>query len=169
MTSTQTRLFDIMSHPVYSVDEKTTVFEALELTQARGIHHLPVLAGEDLVGFVCTCDLRDGRVDDPVRAVMKTTVATLESSELPAAAAKLMRDRGVGSVVVTQDGKPCGIVTREHLAAHGVDLADIVETCRCSCCGQQQHLRLRPDGSYLCVDCLERSVSDPHFDLGTSD
>jgi len=61
----------------------------------------------------------------PIERLIKRPVQSLPPEASCADAARLMRDANVGSVVVTRDGRPLGIVTDRDLAvrviADGVD------------------------------------------------
>ncbi|WP_033923495.1 CBS domain-containing protein [Sphingomonas sp. 37zxx] len=54
---------ELMTAPVVSVDAKETVIGALALMSRRRIRHLPVVEGEQLVGFVSIGDLVKYRID----------------------------------------------------------------------------------------------------------
>ena len=64
---------DVMHRDVVSVSPKTTLPEALGLMQQRGIRHLPVVEGGELVGIVSDRDLK---------RVMASPATTLERHEL---------------------------------------------------------------------------------------
>lgn len=51
-----------------------------------------------------------------VKDIMTKSVITISSSASIIAAAKLMREKCIGSLVVVQDGKPVAIVTEDDLA-----------------------------------------------------
>jgi CBS domain-containing protein len=55
-----------------------------------------------------------------VREVMTPGPRTIEASALLPEAARLMRDHGIGDVIVTEAGRPTGIVTDRDIAVHGV-------------------------------------------------
>jgi CBS domain-containing protein len=61
----------------------------------------------------------------PIERLIKRPVQSLPPDASCADAARLMRDANVGSVVVTRDGRPLGIITDRDLAvrviADGVD------------------------------------------------
>ena len=51
----------------------------------------------------------------PIRRILDRTVKTLPPETSCAEAARLMRDESIGCVVVTEDGRPAGIVTDRDL------------------------------------------------------
>jgi CBS domain-containing protein len=65
----------------------------------------------------------------PIERLIKRPVQSLPPTASCADAARLMRDANVGSVVVTRDGRPLGIVTDRDLAvrviADGVDARQV--------------------------------------------
>jgi CBS domain-containing protein len=50
-----------------------------------------------------------------VRDVMTTRLATVDAGDSPTDAARLMRDEDIGDVLVTENGRLCGIVTDRDL------------------------------------------------------
>ncbi|MEO6389181.1 MAG: CBS domain-containing protein [Croceibacterium sp.] len=54
---------DAMTAPVISAAPESTVRDALEVMTLRRIRHLPVLDGEDLVGFISIGDLVKHRLE----------------------------------------------------------------------------------------------------------
>jgi CBS domain-containing protein len=72
-SSKDTRVADIMTSPVISVNPKQSVHECMELVTSHRIRHLPVLDGEKVVGIVSIGDL--------VRKIVATheeTIANLQ-------------------------------------------------------------------------------------------
>jgi hypothetical protein len=65
--------------------------------------------------------------------------------------------------VILAGDQVAGIVTRADLAAAAPDLALLLAEGHCAACGAAEHLRSGPDGTYLCVDCRERSLPDDWF------
>lgn len=124
---------DIMQRDVIAVSPKTTLPEALELVQKRGIRHLPVVDAGELVGIVSDRDLK---------RVMASPATTLERHELgyllskltladfmtravvtvgPAhpveeAARIMMKDR-ISALPVTEEGRLVGILTETDVLA----------------------------------------------------
>lgn len=64
---------DVMQPRVFAVTPDTTLSEAVRLTRVRGIRHLPVLEGRELVGIVSDRDLK---------RAMASPAAGLEAGEL---------------------------------------------------------------------------------------
>ncbi|WP_276273079.1 CBS domain-containing protein [Haloarcula litorea] len=53
----------------------------------------------------------------PVRDVMQSPVQTIDRDSPVVAAARRLRDEGIGSLVVTEDGAPVGIITESDVVA----------------------------------------------------
>ncbi len=56
-TAEETRVGEIMSSPLVVVDPETTIEECMAVMTDRRIRHLPVAAGDDVVGLVSIGDL----------------------------------------------------------------------------------------------------------------
>ena len=54
---------DVMTSPAVTVTPDTSALAALSLMTKRRIRHLPVLKGEEMVGFVSIGDLVKYRID----------------------------------------------------------------------------------------------------------
>jgi CBS domain-containing protein len=138
-------LKDIM-HPEVSVSPDTPAREALRLMVANKLPGVPVVEeGSRVVGFVTDGLLLASALpkylvmmddlsfvsesgdtwvhylteaaDRPVREVMNTDVAQVEVGTSELEAARRMLAEGVSSVVVTENGKMVGLVSRVDLYA----------------------------------------------------
>jgi len=69
--SRETRVDEIMTEDVITVDADTTLGECLQLVTDRGIRHLPVTDGDRVIGLVSIGDL--------VRAVVAQQAETINS------------------------------------------------------------------------------------------
>ena len=95
-----------------TVDARSTVGEVRALSRELKIHHFPVMKGAELVGVVCECDLQRLPDSEPIASWYRAPLTlSLEHSELDAA--ELMRECGVGSLVLLEGEEPLGIVTRQ--------------------------------------------------------
>ena len=135
---------DLMTPDVVTVPPETPVLAVARLLSERGISAVPVLdARGQLLGIVTEADLirrLAGEADRPVgwlRAlfadpaaqadryarthgvtaadVMTETVVTVEEAATVAAIAHLMEDRGIRRVLVVQEGRLRGLVSRADL------------------------------------------------------
>jgi len=168
MLAVQSRsLPQVMSQPVVALHASDTVSAALATAREHGVHHFPVCMHEQIVGMVCTCDLQEASLEQPVAEVMRPAV-TLPASRTAADAAMLMRAADVGSVLVVDwRGSPCGIVTRRDLNGE-TPVAAILKDCRCECCGTAHHLH-RYGERQLCFSCRERAAEPRAFETGGGD
>jgi CBS domain-containing protein len=55
-----------------------------------------------------------------IRDIMTSNLVTLPESATLADAARAMRDRGIGDVIVTTDGKVCGLVTDRDIVVRAI-------------------------------------------------
>lgn len=146
-----------MSLPVVTVGPDAQVQEVLAIAGSKGVHHFPVVADGKLVGIVCTCDLQDLSSTARVMQAAWRFVVTLPHDSMLSDAARLMALHGVGSIVVMDDGKVDGIVTREDVIAAAPELEQLLWQARCAACGTRCHLRPGPDGKCICQDCQVRA------------
>jgi CBS domain-containing protein len=145
------KLRNIM-HPATSVSPDTTAREVLQIMLENRVTGVPVVDEEgNLEGVVTDSVLLDSAVpkylkylenlafvtedadkwvhyiaecaDKPVRDVMSREVSSIEVKHSEIEAAHKMVHDGVPSVVITEDGKPVGVVTRLDLyaAIAGID------------------------------------------------
>jgi len=61
--------------------------------------------------------INKGDLQVPVMEVMSVNVVTVQSKETVDMASKLMKDRGIGSLIVVKNGKPVGIITEKDIVA----------------------------------------------------
>ncbi len=167
MSLIHSSLASLMKPNIASTGIDSSVASALALARSTGMHHMPVVDSRQLVGFVCTCDLYNAKMDASLKDVMKPPV-TLERESTAEDAALAMREHGVGSVLVVDHGKLCGIVTRRDLLDQVPDSQRLMGPHQCACCGLTEHLRTDAHGQTLCVYCQERSANDGWFEMGES-
>lgn len=118
---------DVMQTKIFTVTPETTLPEALRLTGQRGIRHLPVLDGDQLVGIVSDRDLKRAMASpatsletheltyllDHLRVgeIMTRTIVTIGAMFPIEAAARLMVQEKIGALPVTDGGRLVGLVT----------------------------------------------------------
>lgn len=122
---------DLMSHPVITVQESTTVGEALETLKRQRIRHLPVVNfNQSLLGIVSESDLvkvfPNGKDLSPFQAnllartavskVMKEKIFSISPDKLIEEAALIMRTEKIGGLPVLDEAdKLIGIITKNDI------------------------------------------------------
>jgi len=124
---------DLMQSNVVTAAADTPLSTAASLMSQFRIRHLPVVAGDRLLGLISDRDLKASvaslavghqRPDPgaPGRALtagdlMRPTVVTVGSTTPPEDAARLLAEYRIGSLPVVDDGRFVGIVTDTDLLA----------------------------------------------------
>jgi len=117
---------DIMTSPVVAISPDISLQNAYQTMQEKGIRHLPVVEFGKLVGVITDRDLRLATSalapapfapDAKVAAVMCKLPFTADPADPVEDAARLMREKKIGCLPVTDDDRLVGIVT-------GLDLLD---------------------------------------------
>jgi CBS domain-containing protein len=110
-----------MSRSVITVAPQTEFHRAFDLMRSRGIHHLPVVEDERVVGIVAERDLllaaaNFGSAEVPIREIMQgPPVCVPEGAQLKEAA-RLLVVRHIGSLpVLDADGALVGIITETDI------------------------------------------------------
>lgn len=163
-------LKSVKRSPVVTVNASVTAAEALALARKNQVHHLPVMEDGRLVGLVCTCDLYESVDADLVKKAMSSPPVTLGDADSVLAAAQRIKNEGIGSIVIVDEvGAPSGIVTRGDLLQSDDDAKNLLDDCRCVCCGLTRHLKADKHGQLLCIYCHERATDGSWLDLGDGD
>ncbi|HXU72287.1 MAG TPA: CBS domain-containing protein [Polyangia bacterium] len=102
-----------------TVPPETTVDGAAARAAARGVHHVLVTEGGQLVGVVCGCNLARHRADEPVAACMSPQVFAVDAAATLAEAAGAMEELGVGCLPVLEHERLVGLLTEAELVAAG--------------------------------------------------
>jgi predicted transcriptional regulator len=168
MQTIQTSVSELMTAPVVTIGPDALAGEVLALAHAEGIHHFPIVREGRLIGIVCTCDLQDLRPDARVQQMAWRHVVTLPPECDVVDAARLMTSHGVGSIVISDADRICGIVTREDLVRADPNLEQLLAEARCAACGARKHLRPWLDGQCLCQGCHGRAKDGADLDVGGS-
>lgn len=168
MQSSHTRVSEFMSRSVIGVEEQTSVETVLSLALSNGVHHFPVLRQGKLAGLVCTCELEDAPLRATLTERMRTKVVTVAPETTAEQAVQAMKEYRVGSVLVSENGSVCGIVTRDDLVRVCGEEQSFQGECRCASCGSRQHLRAGPGGQELCAECADRASGGDWFELGVA-
>jgi len=111
---------EAMNRTVVAVSPDARVGEAVEEARRAGAEHLLVLDGEDLVGILCTCDLRDSGADELVADCMSVPVMTVRPDARVEDAAATLADCDLGCLPVALGGLILGTIGDPELARAGV-------------------------------------------------
>ena len=110
------QLGDIMSFPVFTVPEETTMEDVAMILRDKGCTGFPVVQKTKLVGIISRKDFKKMRKDihmkSPVKAYMSTDVVSISADKSPWEAIRLMMKHDIGRIPVIRDGAIIGIVTR---------------------------------------------------------
>ncbi len=108
-----------MSTPIITVDKDTTVREAAKILSERKIYCTPVKSGDTLIGIFtlehAVKAMADNKIDAKVEEVMRPKIVLAEKDTTIREAIRLMRDEEVRILVVTDKGKPVGIITDQKV------------------------------------------------------
>jgi CBS domain-containing protein len=84
---------------------------------------------------------------ESIRAVMTTDPQTIDASDTLVDAAKAMKDRDVGALIVTEQGTVTGIVTDRDIVVRGIAEEADPTTARVGDIATQELTALSPDDS----------------------
>lgn len=102
-----------MAKDLVTAKPDLTIGEALKILSEKKIRRLPVLDQGRLVGIVTLSDLSRaaGNPALPISQIMAKNPASVSPDTPIETAGMLMRDRRVGAIPVTENGKLVGIIT----------------------------------------------------------
>jgi transcriptional regulator len=107
---------DYINHRLITIPSTASVQDALVVLAKNDIHGAPVEKGGDIVGIVTYTDLgraiSRNRSDDNVTGIMTANVITIEEDRPMYEAVALMNQNRIGRLLVTDGGKPKGMITR---------------------------------------------------------
>ncbi len=110
---------DIMSSPVKTVFQNTTIHEANRVMMRYGHTGLPVVEGLVLKGIVSQRDVdkaySHGLGHAPVKGFMQTNVMTVSPSTPVTSIRKMLVSKDIGRVPVVEDGQLLGIISRTDI------------------------------------------------------
>ncbi len=123
------RIFEVMTPAVHTVAPSCAAEEAWQSMHSRGVRHLIVKDGSQVVGVLSEADLggRSGvalRRGAMVADLMERHITSVTRQDTVRKAANLMRGRFVGCLPVIEDEHLIGVVTVADLLAvlgRGVD------------------------------------------------
>jgi len=118
----------VMTEKVVTALPKTTIFEAEKTMVTQGFRRLPIVSDDKVVGIITTMDiikffgsgevfkhLRSGTITQvlstPALGIATKDVSTIEPNADVGQAAKKMKEKRIGALVVVKDGKLAGMIT----------------------------------------------------------
>ncbi len=127
---------DLMSTDVIAVGPRTSIRDAARLMFRYRVSGVPVVDIDDrLLGIVTEGDflqmeierLESGNIPEEVASVMTTTVKTIPPDMDIMGAARFMQSEDVKRLVVAEDGKMVGIISRFDIVAAFTRPDDLIE------------------------------------------
>ncbi|MCB2191625.1 MAG: CBS domain-containing protein [Deltaproteobacteria bacterium] len=121
-----------MSPNPWTISPLASVAEALELMQAHGVRHLPVVEDGTLVGLVTDIDLRTAYFASlleelKVRDVMSHDPMVVDSGDTVFQAARLIHQHKLTGLPVVENGRLVGIITLADILGVFVALMGLLE------------------------------------------
>ena len=109
-----------MSTPLKSLTSKETIKDAISLFNREHIHGAPVIDNGHLSGIVTLSDLTKALdhgkpLDTPLPAVMTKEVVEAPSDIKLFEVIRRFKEREIGRLIVTEEGKPVGILTQSDV------------------------------------------------------
>jgi CBS domain-containing protein len=122
---------EIMSSPVFTIDEGDTIASAKRILREKGAHRLAVTRKGKLIGVVSTFDIgawssktnmpggrKDIRLSEslstdamPISSFLRPDVSLVKAGASLEESARRMIDKQVSAVIVVSDGKPLGVIS----------------------------------------------------------
>jgi len=106
---------DIMSTEIVTVSPEATVKELLELMLKKKHLGYPVVENDKLVGIVTLKDVIRADPSQKIKEVMSRDVVTISPDAKAFDALKVMSERRIGRIPVTENSKLVGIISRSDL------------------------------------------------------
>ncbi len=112
---------DYLKRELVSVSSRSSVREAAKVMYDKRVSSVVVLEDGRLYGIFTDFDLRkliaiDADLDEQIGNVAKKTLTTVEAESSILEALSRMIENGVGHIIVTEGGKPVGILTFRDIA-----------------------------------------------------
>ena len=124
---------NLMSEDIITVDKDQSLSDALKLLRKHNVSRLPVTNNKELVGIISERDIANklgsGKYESMpasrlhISSVMVKDVITVPETMQLEEVAKIMLDKGIGSVPVMKDDKMIGIVSKADFVTLAVGIA----------------------------------------------
>lgn len=144
-----------MNPVLLSIAPERRVIEAARAMAERRVHHLLVMRKGELMGVVCTCDVKVPDRRRPVAEVMSSRLLTFPATGSVEQAVDMMIGQHIGFLPVVEDGAVIGVITRGDLARVLGSEKEKDLGLACKWCQSHRHVAFRPMyAAPLCDDCL---------------
>ena len=115
----------------YTITRTALLQDAVSMMKSHNIRHLPVVDGDNLVGFITESDLRQfsfpSMVEDiPVYQVMVTNPLTIDAEASIEEAARIILNNKIGGLPVMEDGRLYGVITASDLLAAFIEVMGLL-------------------------------------------
>ena len=124
---------NLMSEEIITVDKDQNLSDALKLLRKHNVSRLPVINNKELVGIISERDIANKLGSSKyesmpasrlhISSVMVKDVITVPEAMQLGEVAKIMLDKGIGSVPVVADDKMVGIVSKADFVTLAVGIA----------------------------------------------
>lgn len=135
---------DIMTHPVFSLKENDTLFNAKSMMDLQRIRHIPITTVDNVfTGLITHRDIlsvtisqlaeldeetqRDIDSSIPIKEIMRTDVATTTGDMLVKEAAQILLNHKYGCLPVVEQSNLVGIITEADFLRLTINLMDALE------------------------------------------
>ncbi len=121
ISGVEKRVKDYLKRELVSVNSESSVREAAKVMYNKRVSSVVVLENNQLYGIFTDFDLRkliatDADLDERIGTVAKKTLTTIEAESSILEALSKMIENGVGHIIVTESGRPVGILTFRDIA-----------------------------------------------------
>lgn len=121
----------VMTPFPYWIDARATLADANIMMRDHNVRHLPVMDGDQIVGVISERDIMRALASGdslamlrPVCTTCRTKPYVVESHESLSKVLREMAESGVGSVLITKEGRLAGIFTTTDACKRFAELID---------------------------------------------
>ena len=121
-----------MARKLITIHPGANVLEALNILHQNSILHLPVVNGDDFVGFVSEADIRQvlllpGANDIKIAEIMNKEPVTISPDETMEEAARLIYRYKTGGIPVVDNNKLVGIITVGDILSAFIEMMGVLQ------------------------------------------
>lgn len=107
---------EFIARNLITIDADAQIREAARILVSNNIHGAPVTESGKIVGIITFTDLGGalaaGKISAKVREIMSTNVIAIDGNTPFYEAVKIMDEHKIGRLVITENEKPIGMITR---------------------------------------------------------